>query len=99
MAANAVFIWRVFVRKNMVYWPVAVIPVAYYFISSQYKYYLYVDCCKNTVKNYLTCATWANNIILGKKETKYWGNATKFLMFKTFDVNLNKYSQSQHFII
>lgn len=36
MAANLVYSWRIFVNKRMVFWPAAIIPVAYYMITPVY---------------------------------------------------------------
>lgn len=38
MSANAVMSWRIFVRKSMVWWPLAIVtPAVYFFTSPLYK--------------------------------------------------------------
>lgn len=69
MFSNLFLTWRIFVNKKMVFWPLALIPVSYVFISPMYLFPDIVS-SRSTAKKYSICVILVNNIISAEEETK-----------------------------
>ena len=84
MSANLVLTWRLFINKRMVFWPLAVIPLAYQFYTPMYLCHNLVS-CKSIAKNCSICATWGKIFIWELSATKSSPSATKSLMLRISD--------------
>lgn len=67
MIANSVFIWRVFINKRIVYWPIAIIPVAYFFIQPVYLFYLNSSLLQKHSKKLFDMCNLGEEFYLGQK--------------------------------
>lgn len=83
MIANLVLSWRIYIRKSMVYWPLAIVPVAYYFISPVYAFPLFSLLQKHSKKLFDMC-NLGEDFYLGQKRNEVLRECNKILDVEDF---------------
>ena len=83
MIANCIFSWRVYVRKTMVYWPLAVIPVAYYCVTPLQKF-IYDRLLQKHTKKLFDMCNLGDDFYLGQKRNEVLKECNKILDVEDF---------------